>query len=145
MDPKTLNNQIDTVELAFGRKRVGRDPAKVRATRRRYYAKNREKELARAARWRAINQDKVRGYYETDQARAHEAFRQQFETERERERQVHLRIKASQLRRSIIRNGVIVEYAAWDWDMGGMVDQVTDVGHFEFDPAILDFQYWFAP
>ena len=73
----------------------------------------------------------------------HAEARKQFETERERERLDHLAMKAAQLRRSILRGGVIADYAAWRWDFSGMVDHVDD--HIvELEPAIIDFQYWFA-
>jgi hypothetical protein len=108
---------------------------------RKYRAENREKIAARHREWSKKNSRKR---WDTLKAVEHAEARDQFELERAAETRRHLQMKATQLRRSIIRDGVIADHAAWDWDMSGMVDHAPVDDHVELEPAIIDFQHWFA-
>jgi hypothetical protein len=129
--------------LAQQRRRA-RDPESVREYKRNWKIINRDRVLEQQRIWRAKNPKKVRGYKDAAKLRGHERFRDRFELERAAETRRHLQMKASQLRRSIMRDGVIAEHDAWDWGFDGMIDHLAGTERFEFDPAIIDFQYWFA-
>ena len=97
--------------------------------------------------WRAANSERYCAHWQKAakgrKTKRHEKSSRRFETARAAETERHLQMKAAQLRRSIIRGGVIADHAAWDWNFSGMVDHVDD--HIvELEPAIIDFQYWFA-
>jgi hypothetical protein len=59
----------------------------------------------------------VREYNDIYKARGHEAFRLQFEAERERERLEHLQIRAAKLRRDIYRDGIVIDHDGCWWNI----------------------------
>ena len=114
----------------------------------RWRAKDPERSREYIRQWRAAHPDKYRrhwhGAFIARKTTAHEKSLQQFAFERQQESNRHSRIKAAQLRKSIMRDGVIADHTAWGWDVIGMIDHAPVDDHIELEPAIIDFQYWFA-